>query len=234
MHTCPNCQYEFETAFCGNCGQKFPKRISMHSVIHDIPHSVFHLDKGIFRNLKGIIHPAKAAQEYLSGIRKTYFNPFFFYLITYSLISYIEYKLGININYMMELEAADGKMYDVGTILSDYLKYLFFFNIFLFAVPLTLFFKKEKGYNYAESCISATFIWSYVNIFYLLLIFFPFSGNFPANPIVLFALLLFTFLTYYKKPVLLSLFKAVIVIAIQIALFLIFNILLGYFILLFM
>lgn len=93
MTNCLNCENPFEGSFCNSCGQKAAThRFSMHEWLHEIPHSLFHIDSGFFQTLKTLlIRPGHAVREYLEGKRKLLFSPFLYVLIwcgIYVLISH--------------------------------------------------------------------------------------------------------------------------------------------------
>src|SRR5690606_38187423 len=58
--------------FCGNCGQSAHiHRLSIkHFLLHDLVHSFWHVDRGIFLTLKEVlVRPGYAALEYIHGKR---------------------------------------------------------------------------------------------------------------------------------------------------------------------
>ena len=76
IHTCKNCNNEFNENFCNKCGQKEAHRITMSHVMHDVVHVLLHADKGIFPFMARVmVQPGIIAKEYLEGKRK-FFNPF--------------------------------------------------------------------------------------------------------------------------------------------------------------
>ncbi len=83
MTNCLNCENEFEGAFCNLCGQKAAThRFTMHEWLHEIPHSLFHIDSGFFHTLRALfVRPGNAVREYLEGRRKLLFSPFLYVLI---------------------------------------------------------------------------------------------------------------------------------------------------------
>lgn len=80
---CKNCGYHFNDHFCSKCGQSaHTERIDFKYFIHDIPHSVFHIDKGFFFTLKAMVtRPGLAIKEYLEGKRINHFRPFGFVIL---------------------------------------------------------------------------------------------------------------------------------------------------------
>lgn len=81
--TCLNCQNTFRGSFCNDCGQKAAThRFTMHEWLHEIPHSLFHVDSGFFRTIKMLtLQHGNAIREYLHGQRKLLFSPFLYVLI---------------------------------------------------------------------------------------------------------------------------------------------------------
>lgn len=71
---CKNCNHLFEENFCSECGQPAKEhRINATYFLHDIPHSVLHVDKGFpFAFWQLIKRPAKAMEDYLEGKRVNY------------------------------------------------------------------------------------------------------------------------------------------------------------------
>ena len=80
---CKNCNQQFEGNFCPTCGQQAREhRINAAYFLHDIPHSVLHVDKGFPYTFWQLIkRPAKALEEYLAGKRVNFNRPFGYVLI---------------------------------------------------------------------------------------------------------------------------------------------------------
>lgn len=69
------------------------ERISLLHFISDLPHAIFHVDRGILFNFRQLfMRPAAAIQEYLDGHRKKYFHPAS-YLVIALLVNYLVVKL---------------------------------------------------------------------------------------------------------------------------------------------
>jgi len=71
-HVCLNCGHEVSNNFCNMCGQSTgTHRLSiMHFILHDMVHSLWHVDRGIFFTLKEVlIRPGYAAIDYIRGRR---------------------------------------------------------------------------------------------------------------------------------------------------------------------
>ena len=68
-------------------------RISLFHFISDLPHAIFHVDRGILFNFRQLfMRPAASIQEYLDGHRRKYFHPAN-YLVIALLVNYLVVKL---------------------------------------------------------------------------------------------------------------------------------------------
>lgn len=94
MIVCKNCQSQVEQEYCPNCGQKASvKRITIRSLLEDLPHAVFHIDKGFLYNFVQLFKsPGQAILNYLSGMRKIFFHPAT-YLVISLVLNYLVVKL---------------------------------------------------------------------------------------------------------------------------------------------
>jgi hypothetical protein len=146
---CLNCGATVSASFCPDCGQKTAThRLNWHYVWHDIPHSVFHLDKGFLFTIRQMtLRPGKAVNEFLDGKRVNYFRPLMFLIITGSMAGLIYLKTGtlLTNNFARDEETAQvlklvqqmqGKYFNLVTILL----------IPIQAFWLWLFYKKERNY----------------------------------------------------------------------------------------
>ncbi len=92
---CKNCQtpLEDDAQFCNYCGAKVIKsRITFKELIALFIDDIFGVDSRFFRTLKEMaIHPDRVLNEYLSGVRRRYVNPFAFMAVAVG-ISLIVFK----------------------------------------------------------------------------------------------------------------------------------------------
>lgn len=92
---CKNCNHTLDdnAQFCENCGAKVVKsKINFKDLVTLFIDDIFGLDSRFFRTLKTMaIQPNEVLNEYLSGVRKRYVNPFAFFAIAAGL-SLIVYK----------------------------------------------------------------------------------------------------------------------------------------------
>ncbi|WP_027376443.1 DUF3667 domain-containing protein [Kaistella palustris] len=94
---CKNCGQHLilQQNFCHECGQKTDThRINFHYFVHEVPHSIFHIDGGIIFTLKELFtRPGHSIREYLEGKRKPHFRPVMLVLVLGSVCALIQYFL---------------------------------------------------------------------------------------------------------------------------------------------
>src|ERR1700741_1475488 len=78
MIVCQNCGNEGDQKYCSRCGQTLQiERISIKSLLHEVAHTFWHLEKGFLHTLKELaINPGTTQRKYISGIRQRYQKPF--------------------------------------------------------------------------------------------------------------------------------------------------------------
>lgn len=93
--TCQNCGTFVEKNFCPKCGQENTE--SRHSFHHLFTHFIsdfLHYDSSFLRTTKTLfLSPGKISLEYMNGKRKSYVNPFSFYIFISFLTFFIPYTL---------------------------------------------------------------------------------------------------------------------------------------------
>ncbi|MFM9985765.1 MAG: DUF3667 domain-containing protein [Flavobacteriales bacterium] len=166
-HVCLNCGHKYAGNFCNECGQKAKvKRLDWHYLVHEIPHSIFHIDKGFFFTLKEMLkHPGVVIQEYLNGKRAKYFPPLTYLFILGTIAGLVYLRIPF-----VELSGNDapgkafvekflhlfGKNYNFVTLAS----------IPLFGLITWLFYKKER--NFVEITTAHFFIFGTINLMMLI------------------------------------------------------------------
>jgi hypothetical protein len=228
MTTCLNCENKFEGKFCNQCGQKASvHRFTVRHLLHELPHSLFHVDKGILKNIKGALHPQRTIFEYIQGKRIRYYSPFLFFIITTALVVFMEYVFNINLNISIPIEVGDEQIYDVGEFISANKKYVFLLSVFIYALPATFIFKKETQFTYAEHVVANLFMLSWSNFIHLISLVHAEDSIFPLSYAMLISMLVFMILVYNKGSWLVTILKAIFVLLIQVFLFLTVLVLLG-------
>ncbi|GAB6009819.1 DUF3667 domain-containing protein [Dysgonomonas reticulitermitis] len=93
--TCQNCGSFVEKNYCPDCGQENSE--SRHSFHHLFTHFVsdfLHYDSSFWRTTKTLfLSPGKISLEYMSGKRKSYVNPFSYYIFISFLTFFIPFML---------------------------------------------------------------------------------------------------------------------------------------------
>lgn len=196
---CKNCTTEYKGNFCPQCGQSAHEHeINAKYFLHDVPHSILHIDKGFFYTLFHLLrNPGKTLREYLAGKRVKHFKPFAF-VIMLSTICTIIIK---GLHHLMNLHYT--KTHPTGTLSfndSFFAKYpsaLIFLLIPLLSVVSWLFFRKRK-FSYWEHFLVNTYLAAYLNIFLLIIHSFLFvKYMLHAETNVDFTLFITFFMTYY-------------------------------------
>ncbi len=81
---CLNCHHpltEFDN-FCPSCGQKpTDGKVTMHDLLHELTHSVFHVDGKLIATLRHIFIPGKLTDEFFKGHHKRYAHPVQLFLV---------------------------------------------------------------------------------------------------------------------------------------------------------
>jgi Protein of unknown function (DUF3667) len=78
MIICKNCGAGGDQKYCPGCGQALQiERITINSLLHEVGHTFWHLEKGFLYTMKELaIHPGTTQRKYISGIRLRYQKPF--------------------------------------------------------------------------------------------------------------------------------------------------------------
>lgn len=201
---CKNCERIFEGNFCPNCGQSSHEhRINAHYFLHDIPHSVFHVDGGFLYTLKMLFtKPGIMIKEFLEGKRARHFRPFAYVMIM-TAISALIVKILVWIKTKILLH------YNPSEIISRNENFFeHYFSIFIFLmIPVAalitwLFFFKGK-YNFWEHFLANTYISAQLNIIWIISHFISLIAvvftkrNFEVNLDLLFIFFMMAFLYLY-------------------------------------
>lgn len=156
MNTCLNCSNQFDGKFCNECGQKAAThRFTIHEWMHEIPHSILHVDGGFFHTFKNLCRrPGNMIREYLDGRRKSYFSPFLYVLIW----------CGIFVVFTSLFAKPAGENAEIKDFLSAYI-YLQtkYYKPFIVAMILPMSLASllvfwRSGYYFAEHLVLNTFI----------------------------------------------------------------------------
>jgi Protein of unknown function (DUF3667) len=195
---CKNCDHHFKGNFCPHCGQSAKvESIGVKYFLHDIPHSIFHIDKGFFYTLGQLFtRPGTTIKNYLAGKRIKHFRPFAYVLI----LSAAYVFLSPLIEKLME-HIAGQQLYiawDKRPFLEHYISLLIFLLIPILSFVTWLTFPKAK-YNYWEHFLINTYLGAQTNILLLgIKLFGLIKVSLKWDPNVNFTFAMFLFMTYYS------------------------------------
>lgn len=154
---CLNCNTELVGRFCHQCGQKASThRITFrHFLQHDLPHGLFHLDKGILYTLKCLIlRPGQTVRKFLAGQRVSHYNIFALFIIVIALKTLIDYQISDDEVFSSKNPEADKT---VNQALSHYYKLFYLLCIPLLSV-FSAIFSRRLHYNYTEHIVFNAFL----------------------------------------------------------------------------
>lgn len=167
---CKNCNYNFQGNYCPQCGQSSSiHHIDLHYFLHDIPHSIFHIDKGFFYTLAQLsTRPGKMLMEYIAGKRVRHFSPIAFVVI----MSTVTALLTALLKKYIALQLQDGsgtklQLLTKANLFTAYPSLLIFMMIPILSFITWLCFYNRR-YNYWEHMLMNTYISAYLNVFLLL------------------------------------------------------------------
>ncbi len=165
---CKNCGHHFKTKFCPECGQSAQVHaINAKYFLHDIPHSILHIDKGFaytFREL--LFRPGKTLAAYLEGKRMKHFKPFAYVLLMATIYIFGNHFL----QFITQLFAQQRNFeihFGEESFFTKYISIFFFLMIPVLSLTTWLYFKKQK-YNFWEHFLVNTYLTAQLSIFLLL------------------------------------------------------------------
>lgn len=173
--TCKNCLRDFDGKYCPHCGQKADtERITYHSLAHEIPHSIFHIDKGIFFTMKELfVRPAPSMREYMAGRRVKHFKPLAYVLILTAVTTFASHlvdgyllKKGVESTISVEPSLLNKVLANTSHFFDKYPSFFYFFMIPVVSLLTWLFFRKSS-YNYWENVILNTYLTAQFNLLLL-------------------------------------------------------------------
>ncbi|MFV0417797.1 MAG: DUF3667 domain-containing protein [Dysgonomonas sp.] len=167
---CKNCENMVNGAYCSHCGQSVHTgRINFHYVLHELQHSILHVDKGIFYTIKElIIRPGYAIRDYLSGKRVGHFKPFSFVIILGAIYGFLVHFFNLYPEVHIFSDVTVGTV-DKNRVMFEWM-YAHYSLIMFVIIPVSalssyLVFRKS-GYNYMEHVI----IYSYITGIHIIIL----------------------------------------------------------------
>jgi hypothetical protein len=200
--SCLNCGNNYNGNFCPQCGQKrHTHRYTLATIIHDIPHSVFHVDRGIFYTFKELTYrPGKAIREFITGKRVTHFSPFAYLMILCAIRTFIDHQTST-----FDLQKT---IIDQEFIVANLEVTIFFAKypaLMLCAiVPFLSFwswiFNLRSEYNYWENFVLNIYLMAQFNVFFIIYQLVMVSNGFRNGSMtpMLVAFILYVSFAYYQ------------------------------------
>ena len=204
---CLNCGAPVDRNFCPECGQKIKThRVTIETIVHDIPHSFFHLDKGFpftFKQL--LLRPGQAIKEYLAGKRINYFSPFAYLILMCTISTIFFHQLeayydahGVHISYMF-----NQMLFPKAAEFFSHYPALMYCALIPFISLWSWLFNLDSGYNYWENFFLNTYLIAQMNMFlvlyYLVMVLFQFYMNLTPMFVVFFIYFGFAYFTFFNQ-----------------------------------
>ncbi len=182
---CKNCNSVVKDNYCGHCGQAAATdRINVHYLLHEVQHSLLHVDKGILYTIKKLLlNPGKTIKDYLDGKRVIHFKPFALVILLGGIYGFFTFFFEV----YPESEVIDTspdssiKINNYSKLMLDWI-YSHYSLVMLSIIPFSalssfLIFRKS-GYNYIEHLV----IYSYITgiQILILLVSYPIYYSIPS------------------------------------------------------
>lgn len=190
MTTCKNCGNQFDHKFCPNCGQKASvKKLEMKSLLQELPHAVWHLDRGFLYNCIELFkRPGYSIKDYLEGKRKRFYHPLSFMLIILGTMYVLMQLLNVHYydpvqdNWMSETQAGFWKEFDATQQLwtSRYKWYIPYYLPWMSLIYWAWLRVMKMKYTYAESIVITFFSSSQMTIPQIFVLLLAWSFNSTA------------------------------------------------------
>ncbi|RYF67945.1 MAG: DUF3667 domain-containing protein [Cytophagaceae bacterium] len=187
---CLNCAHEFEGNFCNQCGQSAQTHsVDWHYIWHEIPHSVWHVDRGILFSVRELCtRPGYTIRDFIAGKRVNHYRPLALLLILGAIVAFVSHTLDVSIMKSSQEVFTPGNAVASTRIKEFQTKLLHFLEakqtlLQIVTIPIYAFWFwfmfKRKGYNYPQILVAQTFITNFSILFSVIvtLIFWVFGGT---------------------------------------------------------
>lgn len=176
---CKNCNEPItgDYKYCPHCGQKTDiERLNFQQLLKDLWMAFSNTDRGILLLVRQLVYrPGKVARSYISGQRKTYFNPFSFLVI----------MITVALFFILKFEDTAINYSKIETNEIELLRFSFrYFNVFIlltcpiYGFLIWLFFIGH-GTNFVENLALSAYLSGQTMLYYtitiIIFIFFPSS-----------------------------------------------------------
>ena len=181
--TCKNCGQNVRDNFCSHCGQTtHTHAVNWHYIWHEIPHSVWHVDRGILFSLRELCtRPGHTIREFLAGKRVNHYRPLALLLILGTVWVFLSHALGVDlvpdavVSIRVDPDAsAQAKAFPklFAGFFKEHQTLIQILSIPLYAFSFWLLFRR-RGYNYPQFLVAQTFIANFALLISILLMVLP-------------------------------------------------------------
>ncbi len=201
---CKNCDQSFIGNFCPNCGQSAKEqRIDLHYFVHDVPHSVFHIDAGFFFTLKMLFtRPGVMVKSYIDGKRAKHFRPFAYVMIMTAISALLVNLLDWGKEMLIQNNSPAHLAAESHNFFEHYFS-VFVFLMIPFASLVTWLVFIRRPYNFWEHFLANTYISAQLNVIWVLIHLVGFlsalfaSNDYSVTKLVFYICFMTTFLYMY-------------------------------------
>ena len=171
QHACLDCGAALTDRFCAHCGQPADThRITLkHLLLHDLPHSVWHVDKGLaFTFWQMLTRPGLTIRGHLAGQRTRQFRPVSYLLLLVGLSALVMSAFQADLQQAMlaaqSARAGAPPAALMAVVMERYLsmgiKHPYLMQLVLLPLNALVAWRllRRAGYNYAEVLLANAFI----------------------------------------------------------------------------
>ena len=195
--TCINCNYEHDSKFCPNCGEKseVPK-ITFNSIINEAFSTITNMDKGFLFNVKNLLlNPSITVNDYVNGKRRNILNPVSFLIITITIYLIVDALIFVKIEGVEIDSEAYSVGYEAGKFVQLYFKYFWLLSIVWLSFSTKLIFRKH---NFVEHLAINSFVIGQSTLVGII-IFLIFKTSLLFNPLVYISIIWITYQIYKAR-----------------------------------
>ena len=171
QHACLDCGAALTDRFCAHCGQPAnTHRITLkHLLLHDLPHSIWHVDKGIaYTFWQMLTRPGLTIRGYLAGQRTRQFRPVSYLLLLVGLAALVMSAFQVDMQQAMlaaqSTKAGSPPVALMTVVMERYLsitmKHPYLMQLVLLPLNslVAWLLLRRAGYNYAEVLLANAFM----------------------------------------------------------------------------
>ncbi len=155
---CKNCNTEFDSNFCPNCGQAASlKRIDGQYILHEIEH-VLHFERGILYTIRSLVtNPGQTIRNFLTGTRSRLVKPVVFILVTSLIYTICNHYFHFEDGYVAYRDSKKTTTAEIFKWIQGHYGYTNLMMGVLIALWTKLFFRKHE-FNFFEILILLCFV----------------------------------------------------------------------------